>query len=130
MIRQAGDELAAVIVEPILGAGGNIPGNPEFMTMLRQLTTEIGAVLIYDEVKTARLGPAGMQGMINISPDLTTLGKFIAGGLPTGAFGGQRRHHGAFQSKTGGQLEPRRHLQQQCLFDGRRLCCHGQNLHR
>ncbi len=102
MIRQAGDELAAVIVEPILGAGGNIPGNSEFMTMLRQLTREIGAVLIYDEVKTARLGPAGMQGQINISPDLTTLGKFIAGGLPTGAFGGRADIMAHFNPKLQG----------------------------
>ena len=102
MIRQAGDELAAVIVEPILGAGGNIPGNSEFMTMLRQLTREIGAVLIYDEVKTARLGPAGMQGRINISPDLTTLGKFIAGGLPTGAFGGRADIMAHFNPKLQG----------------------------
>ena len=102
MIRQAGDELAAVIVEPILGAGGNIPGNAEFMTMLRQLTKEIGAVLIYDEVKTARLGPAGMQGRLNISPDLTTLGKFIAGGLPTGAFGGRADIMAHFNPKLPG----------------------------
>lgn len=102
MIRQAGDELAAVIVEPILGAGGNIPGNAEFMTMLRQLTKEIGAVLIYDEVKTARLGPSGMQGKINISPDLTTLGKFIAGGLPTGAFGGRADIMAHFNPKLEG----------------------------
>lgn len=102
IIRQAGDELAAVIVEPILGAGGNIPGNFEFMTMLRQLTKDIGAVLIYDEVKTARLGPAGMQGKINISPDITTLGKFIAGGLPTGAFGGRADIMAHFNPKLQG----------------------------
>jgi len=102
IMRQVGDDLAAVIVEPILGAGGNIPGNAEFMTMLRQLTTEIGAVLIYDEVKTARLGPAGMQGRINISPDLTTLGKFIAGGLPTGAFGGRADIMAHFNPKLQG----------------------------
>ena len=89
LIRKNRDELAAVIVEPILGAGGNIQANREFLNMLRELTNEVGALLIFDEVKTGRLGAAGIQGMLNITPDLTTVGKFIAGGLPTGAFGGR-----------------------------------------
>jgi len=89
VIRKAGDELAAVIVEPILGAGGNIPGNRAFLEMLRKTTREVGALLIFDEVKTARIGPAGTQGLLGIDPDLTTLGKFIGGGLTTGAFGGK-----------------------------------------
>lgn len=88
LIQQIGGDLAAVIVEPILGVGGNIPASPEFMAMLRQSTRDAGALLIFDEVKTARLGPAGMQGLLGITPDLVTLGKIIAGGLPTGAFGG------------------------------------------
>jgi glutamate-1-semialdehyde 2,1-aminomutase len=88
LIDAAGGELAAVIVEPILGAGGNIPGSPEFLKMLRRKTREVGALLIFDEVKTSRLGPSGMQGLLGIDPDITTLGKFIGGGLPTGAFGG------------------------------------------
>jgi len=89
LIRGLGDELAAVIVEPILGAGGNIPANREFLNTLRSCTQEVGALLIFDEIKTARLGAAGVQGMLDIKPDLTTIGKFIAGGLPTGAFGGR-----------------------------------------
>jgi len=89
LIRGFGDDLAAVIVEPILGAGGNIPGNREFLNMLRSCTQEVGALLIFDEIKTARLGAAGVQGMLDFTPDLTTVGKFIAGGLPTGAFGGR-----------------------------------------
>lgn len=88
LIRKTGSELAAVIVEPILGAGGNIPGSREFLEILRRITREVGALLIFDEVKTARIGPAGIQGELGIQPDLTTLGKFIGGGLPTGAFGG------------------------------------------
>jgi glutamate-1-semialdehyde 2,1-aminomutase len=88
LIRELGDELAAIIVEPILGAGGNIPGSREFLEMLRQESRKVGAILIFDEVKTARIGPGGIQGMMDIQPDLTTLGKFIGGGLPTGAFGG------------------------------------------
>ncbi len=87
-IRQHAGELAAVIVEPILGAGGNISGSQAFMEMLRNVTREMGILLIFDEVKTGRMGPAGMQGLLDIRPDLTTLGKFIGGGLPIGAFGG------------------------------------------
>jgi glutamate-1-semialdehyde 2,1-aminomutase len=101
-IRQVGDELAAVIVEPILGAGGNIKGDPEFMHMLRDLTTETGALLIFDEVKTARLGPEGKQGILNIKPDLASFGKFIAGGLPTGAFGGTAEVMAHFNPKLEG----------------------------
>lgn len=104
LIDEAGDELAAVIVEPILGAGGNIQGNREFLKMLRRKTKEIGALLIFDEVKTARLGPSGVQGMVDISPDLTTLGKFIGGGLPTGAFGGSAEVMAQFDPKKKGAL--------------------------
>jgi glutamate-1-semialdehyde 2,1-aminomutase len=103
-IDQVGDELAAVIVEPILGAGGNIQGNRTFLETLRQKTREVGALLIFDEVKTARLGPAGVQGMIGIKPDLTTIGKFIGGGLPTGAFGGSAEVMAHFNPKNAGAL--------------------------
>ncbi len=102
VIRNAGDELAAVIVEPILGAGGNIPGNRKFLEMLRQVTREVGALLIFDEVKTARIGPAGTQGMLGIKPELTTLGKFIGGGLTTGAFGGSAEVMAHFNPKLEG----------------------------
>ena len=88
-IQQIGGDLAAVIVEPILGVGGNIPASQAFMAMLRESTREVGALLIFDEVKTARLGPAGMQGLLGVTPDLVTLGKIIGGGFPTGAFGGR-----------------------------------------
>ena len=99
LIGEVGGELAAVIVEPILGAGGNIPGDRAFMQMLRRATREAGALLIFDEVKTSRIGPAGMQGMLGIDPDLTTLGKFIGGGLPIGAFGGSAEIMAHFNPK-------------------------------
>lgn len=102
LIRELDDELAAVIVEPILGAGGNIPGTREFLKMLRKETREVGALLIFDEVKTARLGPAGIQGLKRIKPDLTTLGKFIGGGLPTGAFGGNAKIMNQYNPKRPG----------------------------
>ena len=104
LIRSEGEELAAVIIEPILGAGGNIQGNREFLQMLRRMTKEIGALLIFDEVKTARLGPAGIQGMLGIEPDLTTLGKFIGGGLPTGAFGGSSEVMAHYNPRLNGSL--------------------------
>ncbi|MDJ0656684.1 MAG: aminotransferase class III-fold pyridoxal phosphate-dependent enzyme [Xanthomonadales bacterium] len=104
IVDRHGDDLAAVVVEPILGAGGNIQGNREFLHMLRRKTREIGALLIFDEVKTARLGPGGVQGMIGINPDLTTLGKFIGGGLPTGAFGGSREVMEHFDPRQKGAL--------------------------
>ena len=96
LIRQHAGDLAAVLVEPILGAGGNIPGTPDFLQMLRGETERVGAMLIFDEVKTSRCGAGGMQGMLGIKPDLTTLGKYLGGGLPTGAFGGRQdvmRHY-------------------------------------
>ena len=102
VIRNTGDELAAVIVEPILGAGGNIPGNRAFLEMLRRATSDVGALLIFDEVKTARIGPAGTQGILGIAPDLTTLGKFIGGGLTTGAFGGSTEVMKHFNPKLQG----------------------------
>jgi glutamate-1-semialdehyde 2,1-aminomutase len=104
LIDEVGSDLAGVIVEPILGAGGNIQGNRKFLQMLRHKTRENGALLIYDEVKTARLGPAGVQGMVGVEPDITTLGKFIGGGLPTGAFGGSAEVMQQFNPKRQGAL--------------------------
>lgn len=90
LICEHGPDLAAVIVEPILGAAGNIPGEASFLKALRRQTQACGALLIFDEVKTSRCGAHGVQGLSGITPDLTTLGKYIGGGLPTGVFGGRR----------------------------------------
>jgi glutamate-1-semialdehyde 2,1-aminomutase len=91
LFRRQGDEIAAVIVEPIAGNMNFIPGSPEFLDTLRSLCTRHGAVLIFDEVMTGfRVGPRGAQGYYGITPDLTTLGKVIGGGMPVGAFGGRR----------------------------------------
>ncbi len=102
LLRETGDQLAAVLIEPILGAGGNICADLEFMSMLRRSTQELGALLIFDEVKTSRLGPGGMQGLLGVEPDLTTMGKFIAGGLPTGAFGGRAEIMACYNPKEEG----------------------------
>jgi len=86
-----GGEIAAVIVEPVAGNMNLIAPKPEFLQTLRALCTKHGAVLIFDEVMTGfRVGPKCAQGLFGITPDLTTLGKVIGGGMPVGAFGGRR----------------------------------------
>ncbi len=82
-------EIAGVIVEPVQGTGGTNPPRDGFLTFLREITQELGIVLIFDEVITFRLGYHGAQGMYGVRPDLTVLGKIIGGGLPVGAFGGR-----------------------------------------
>jgi len=89
MIRRR--RLACVIVEPVLGSGGMIPAEKEFLAGLRELCDENGALLIFDEVITGfRLELGGGQGYFGVKPDLTVLGKIIGGGLPIGAVGGRR----------------------------------------
>ena len=89
LIRQHADDLACVIVEPVQGSGGCIPGSEEFLSCLRQETRAAGALLIFDEVMTSRLGPGGFQGLTDIHADLTSFGKYLGGGLTFGAFGGR-----------------------------------------
>jgi glutamate-1-semialdehyde 2,1-aminomutase len=85
------DRIAAVIVEPVVGNMNLIAPKPEFLKAMRDLCTQYGAVLIFDEVMTGfRVGPQCAQGYYGITPDLTTLGKVIGGGMPVGAFGGRR----------------------------------------
>jgi glutamate-1-semialdehyde 2,1-aminomutase len=89
-VRRDGARLAAILVEPMLGAGGCIPGTPHFLQGLRRLADTCGALLVFDEVMTSRLALGGRQSQLGITPDLTTLGKYFGGGLSFGAFGGQR----------------------------------------
>lgn len=84
-------DLAAVIVEPMQGSGGCIPAEPAFLQALRDTCDAHGVVLIFDEVMTSRLSPGGRQQLLGITPDMTTLGKYLGGGLSFGAFGGARR---------------------------------------
>ena len=85
------DEIAAVIVEPIAGNMGVIPPVKGFLSGLRELCNEFGALLLFDEVMTGfRVHPGGAQTLYNVQPDLTTFGKIIGGGLPVGAFGGRK----------------------------------------
>jgi glutamate-1-semialdehyde 2,1-aminomutase len=90
-MRADGDNIAAAIVEPVVGNMGVIPLQPEFLEGLRRLTAKAGALLIFDEVITGfRLGFGGVQQQLGIQPDLTALGKIVGGGLPLAAFGGRR----------------------------------------
>jgi glutamate-1-semialdehyde 2,1-aminomutase len=83
--------IAGIIVEPVAGNMGVVPPNPGFLQGLRQLCTEYGAVLIFDEVMSGfRVAPGGAQALYGVRPDLTTLGKVIGGGLPVGAYGGRK----------------------------------------
>jgi glutamate-1-semialdehyde 2,1-aminomutase len=84
------EQIAGIIVEPVVGNAGTIPPAPGYLHGLRRLATEHGALLILDEVMTGfRLSLGGAQQVYGITPDLTTLGKIIGGGLPCGAFGGR-----------------------------------------
>ncbi len=87
--REHAADLAAIVVEPMQGSGGCIPGKADFLAALRDLATETGALLIFDEVMTSRHSAGGMQARLGITPDMTTLGKYIAGGMSFGAFGGR-----------------------------------------
>ena len=89
LIETHGDELACVLVEPMLGGGGCIPGTRAFLSELRDATERTGALLIFDEVQTSRLAPGGLQELLDIHADLTTLGKYLGGGASFGAFGGR-----------------------------------------
>lgn len=89
VIARHGSQLAAVIIEPVMMAGGVIPSAPEFLGELVELARKSGALFICDEVATFRLRYGGAQEAYGIRPDLTTFGKVIGGGLPVGAFGGR-----------------------------------------
>ncbi len=85
------EELAAVVVEPVLGAGGCIPARKEFLKALRVVCSENGTLLVFDEIITGfRLAPGGAQQFLGVLPDITVMGKILGGGFPVGAIGGTR----------------------------------------
>ena len=114
LIRENAHRLAAVLVEPLQGASGAIPGDAAFLGALREACTAHGVLLVFDEVMTSRLAPGGRQAQLGIVPDLTTLGKYIGGGMSCGAFGGSAEimacydpsrpgafvHHGTFNNNV------------------------------
>jgi glutamate-1-semialdehyde 2,1-aminomutase len=100
-IEKHGPEIAAVLVEPMQGASGCIPGRLDFLQALRDGATKVGALLVFDEVMTSRLGPQGLANRLGIRSDLTTLGKYIGGGMSFGAFGGRSDVMAQFDPRTG-----------------------------
>jgi glutamate-1-semialdehyde 2,1-aminomutase len=104
LIREHADELAAVVVEPLQGSGGVIPGEPAFLRALRDLTAAHDVLLVFDEVMTSRLSTGGLQQALGITPDLTTFGKYLGGGLAFGAFGGRADLMSRFDPSQAGAL--------------------------
>src|SRR4029079_13598166 len=90
LIHEHGRELACVLVDPMPNRAGLAPADQAYLEALRKVTREVGALLIFDEVITFRLGFRGAQCIWSVDPDLTTLGKIIGGGFPVGAIGGRR----------------------------------------
>lgn len=89
LIEELAANLAAVIIEPMMGGGGCIPAERPFLVALREATTRAGAFLIFDEVMTSRLSYRALHGALGIKPDFVTLGKYLGGGASFGAFGGR-----------------------------------------
>src|SRR5690606_17163528 len=91
LFSEHGKDIACLIVEPVAGNMNCVPPAPGFLQGLSDITRQHGALLIFDEVMTGfRVALGGAQGRYGITPDLTTLGKIIGGGLPVGAFGGRK----------------------------------------
>jgi glutamate-1-semialdehyde 2,1-aminomutase len=89
--RLKGEDVASIIIEPVLGAGGGIPAEREFLKELREFCDEKNTLLIFDEVITGfRLAPGGAQQYFGVTPDITVFGKILGGGFPVGAFSGRR----------------------------------------
>lgn len=88
-VARHGADLACILLEPMFGSTGCIPAEKAFLEGLRRIATECGALLIFDEVMTSRLHPGGLQALHGVRPDLTTLGKYVGGGMSFGAFGGR-----------------------------------------
>ena len=89
VINQHAREIAAIMVEPVMGTGGAIPATPEFLQALREVADLHGIVLLFDEVMTSRISAGGAQQHYGVLPDMTAFGKYIGGGLTFGAFGGR-----------------------------------------
>lgn len=101
IVEEHGAEVSSIIVEPVMGSAGMIPASREYLTALREVTEELAALLIFDEVITYRLAPGGAQEYFGITPDLTCLGKMVGGGLPLGAFGGRADVMSLFDPSAG-----------------------------
>ncbi len=105
LLEEHRGELAAVMVEPVLGGSGMVPADPEYLTMLRDYTASDGSVLIFDEVISYRVAPGGSQEYYGITPDMTALGKIIGGGFAVGAFGGRTDIMAQFDPTQGPKVQ-------------------------
>jgi len=103
-LRGREGELAAIIVEPVQGAGGVRAPEPGFLLYLRELADRLGALLIFDEIISYRVSPGGAQELYGVTPDLTTLGKIIAGGYALAAFGGRADVMSIFDARRPGAI--------------------------
>jgi glutamate-1-semialdehyde 2,1-aminomutase len=103
-LSEHGSDIACLLVEPMMGAGGCIPAAPGFLEAVREHCTANGVMLIFDEVMTSRMSSGGAQLRFGVHPDLTTLGKYLGGGMTFGAFGGPADAMAAFDPKRGGSL--------------------------
>ncbi|SPP98314.1 Glutamate-1-semialdehyde 2,1-aminomutase [Bradyrhizobium vignae] len=101
LIREHGRDLACVLVDPMPNRAGLVPADKAYLEALRQATSEVGALLVFDEVISFRLGYHGAQGLWGIDPDLTTLGKIIGGGFPVGAIAGKKEIMAVFDPRHG-----------------------------
>lgn len=104
IIEREKDDLAAIVIEPMMGGAGCIAAHPDFLQALREVATRYGIVLVFDEVMTSRLSPGGLQTTLGIVPDLTAFGKYIGGGLTFGAFGGRAEFMDRFDPRAAGAL--------------------------
>jgi glutamate-1-semialdehyde 2,1-aminomutase len=89
LVERHRESLAAILIEPLQGGTGCIPARREFLSALREAATRTGALLVFDEVMTSRLAPGGLAAVHGIVPDLTTIGKYVGGGMSFGGFGGR-----------------------------------------
>ncbi|QTL05735.1 aspartate aminotransferase family protein [Aquabacter sp. L1I39] len=101
LIREHGWDLACILVDPMPNRAGLVPADRAYLEALREVSREVGALLIFDEVITFRLGYKGAQGLWDIQPDLTTLGKIIGGGFPVGAVSGGAEFMAVFDPTSG-----------------------------
>lgn len=100
-----GDSIAAVIMEPQLGAGGGVVAHVDYLQVLRELVDHHGVLLVFDEIRTFRLDLGGVQRLFGVTPDITAFGKIIGGGLPVGAFGGREEILSLFDPTQPGFLK-------------------------
>ena len=106
LMRRHGEDLACVIMEPIASSFGYVPGKLEFLRGIRELASELGILLVFDEVQSFRVAPGGAQERFGVVPDITALGKIVGGGMPAGAFGGREDIMALFDPTNGGAVVP------------------------